>query len=105
MSAPEQSGVHAQAILQRDRTIEELRTLVSKGLAVVDDFLPNIGSCALQDYGRLNQFCIEARAMLARGQEWEPPRCDIGDGDGRCCLRLSHPGPHVSERQVKEVKP
>ena len=40
--------------------IERLRKLVTKGLAVVHDFLPNIGRCALQDYQRMVLFCVEA---------------------------------------------
>lgn len=40
--------------------IQRLRALVVKGLEVVEDFMPNIGSCALQDYGRLNEFMIAA---------------------------------------------
>ena len=45
--------------------IEELEKLVLMGLEVVADFLPNIGSCALQDYGRLNQFLIAADKLKA----------------------------------------
>jgi hypothetical protein len=45
--------------LERD----DLRKLVAKGLAVVEDFMPNIGVCALQDYARLNEFLIEATRM------------------------------------------
>lgn len=40
--------------------ITRLRRLVKMGEAVVEDFMPNIGKCALQDYGRLNEFLIEA---------------------------------------------
>ena len=40
---------------------ERLKRLVSKGLAVVDDFMPNIGRCTLQNYQRLNEFMVEAR--------------------------------------------
>jgi len=39
----------------------EKEALIAKGLEVVDDFMPNIGNCALQDIGRLNEFCMEAR--------------------------------------------
>lgn len=38
--------------------IVRLRALVMMGTAVVEDFLPNIGRCALQDYGRLNDFLM-----------------------------------------------
>lgn len=40
--------------------IKELQRLVKMGEAVVEDFMPNIGQCALQDYGRLNTFLNEA---------------------------------------------
>ena len=44
--------------------IKELRALVLQGYAVVnEDFMPNIGRCAIQDYGRLNQFLLAARAI------------------------------------------
>jgi len=32
------------------------RKLIKMGRAVVDDFMPGIKHCALQDYGRLNNF-------------------------------------------------
>lgn len=40
--------------------LTRLRLLVQMGKAVVDDFLPNIGRCALQDYERLNMFMVYA---------------------------------------------
>lgn len=39
--------------------------LIAKGLAVVHDFLPNIGRCVLQDYQRMNEFCVEASKRAA----------------------------------------
>jgi len=45
--------------------ITRLRKLVLMGKRVVDDFLPNIGNCALQNYGELNEF------MILAGQEEE----------------------------------
>jgi len=51
----------------REAEINRLRNLVLLGLAVVDDFLPNVGRCALQDYGRLNTFCVEARKLQPPG--------------------------------------
>ena len=54
--------------------IVKLRDLVLMGEKVVEDFMPNIGRCALQDYGRLNEFLIEAakvrkaRAALSQVQ-------------------------------------
>lgn len=43
--------------------IKKLRLLVAKGKRVVDDFLPNIGNCVLQNYGELNEFMIEATKL------------------------------------------
>lgn len=40
--------------------LTRLRKLVKMGEAVVEDFLPNVGKCVLQDYGRLNEFLIQA---------------------------------------------
>ena len=40
----------------------EKDALVATGVEVVEDFLPNIGNCALQDIGRLNHFLIDAKA-------------------------------------------
>ena len=42
--------------------LAEADALIAKGLAVVHDFLPNIGRCVLQDYQRMNEFCSEAAA-------------------------------------------
>jgi len=47
----------------QDEEIRQLRELVKMGEQVVEDFMPNIGRCALQDYGRLNTFLIEARKV------------------------------------------
>jgi hypothetical protein len=52
--------------------VELLKTdtqLIQMLLDVVEDFLPNIGVCALQDYGRLNTAMIEAKARLLRSKE------------------------------------
>lgn len=40
-----------------------LRNLVLMGAEVVEDFLPNIGRCALQDYGRMNSFLVESSKL------------------------------------------
>lgn len=47
-------------IAAKDAEVARLRKLVQTGLAVVKDFMPNIGKCVLQDYGRLNEFLIES---------------------------------------------
>jgi hypothetical protein len=43
--------------------IDRMRELVVKGLAVVEDFMPNVGKCVLQDYAQLNTFMVDARAV------------------------------------------
>lgn len=43
-----------------DYDVEKMIELAKQGYEVVKDFLPNIGQCALQDYGRLNEFMIAA---------------------------------------------
>ena len=43
--------------------IDKLEDLVKMGEEVVEDFMPNIGKCALQDYGRLNDFLMQAAAL------------------------------------------
>lgn len=50
-----------KAASQRD----ELREVVKELLLVIDDFIPNIGNCALQNYKRLNDAPIRARKALA----------------------------------------
>lgn len=44
----------------KDQEIARLRALVRMGADVVNDFLPNIGRCVLQDYGRMNTFLVRA---------------------------------------------
>lgn len=36
---------------------------------VVLDFMPNIGQCALQDYGRLNSALIQAEKIFGRSKK------------------------------------
>jgi hypothetical protein len=50
-----------KALTEKDMEIERLKELVRMGRAVVDDFLPNVGTCALQDYGRLNEFLMQTK--------------------------------------------
>lgn len=38
--------------------------LIRKLVEVIEDFMPNIGQCALQDYGRLNEALMESDARL-----------------------------------------
>lgn len=43
-----------------DYDVETMIGLAKMGYEVVKDFLPNVAHCALQDYGRLNEFMIKA---------------------------------------------
>jgi hypothetical protein len=43
--------------------------LIQMLVDVVNDFMPNIGNCALQDYGRLNLAMIEADKRLLQEPE------------------------------------
>jgi hypothetical protein len=47
-------------LLEQAAEIERLRSLVLKGEDVVMDFMPNIGRCAIQEFGRLNDFLLAA---------------------------------------------
>lgn len=40
----------------------ELRRLVRVGLEIWDEYMSQIGTCVSQDYGRLNQFPMDAKA-------------------------------------------
>lgn len=40
--------------------VDETNKLSRMGYEVVKDFMPNVANCALQDYGRLNDFMIKA---------------------------------------------
>ena len=44
-----------------NQELEDMRELAKLGYAVVNDFLPNVSNCALQDYGALNDFMIKAK--------------------------------------------
>lgn len=43
---------------------KDLRELLQMGVEVVEDFMPNIGNCVLQDYGRVNEFLIKSKEEL-----------------------------------------
>ena len=49
-------------IRSNNQEMEDMRELAKQGWEVVNDFLPNVSKCALQDYGRLNDFMIKAGA-------------------------------------------
>ena len=52
-----------KVLSEQDMEIERLKEMVAKGKRVVEDFLPNIGNCALQNYGELNEFMIESEEL------------------------------------------
>jgi hypothetical protein len=57
------------ALNQEEQDTMTDRELIQMLVDVVEDFLPNIGMCALQDYGRLNTAMMEAKARLLRSKE------------------------------------
>lgn len=47
-------------IKNNSQALDDERSLAKMGYEVVKDFLPNVATCVLQDYGRLNDFMIMA---------------------------------------------
>ena len=47
---------------------EGLLALIKKLNGVIEDFMPNIGRCVLQDYQSLNEGLLEAAKVLARAE-------------------------------------
>ena len=54
-----------------NQELEDMRELAKQGWEVVNDFLPNVSKCALQNYGALNDFMIKAGAHFDDGEETE----------------------------------
>lgn len=61
------TGQKLNLVDSQAQEIERLRGIVKMGERVVADFLPNIGQCALQNYGELNTFCIDAALVPEPG--------------------------------------
>jgi len=60
-NADEAAKVFFTAVVKlNNKRFDDLSTMGKMGYEVVQDFLPNVGQCALQDYGRLNDFMIMA---------------------------------------------
>jgi hypothetical protein len=58
----EGGDIFFKAVVQANSLrIRELRELLKMGNEVVEDFMPNVGQCVLQDYGRLNDFLTKAK--------------------------------------------
>ena len=97
------AGIFASTLVRADAAearLAEADALIAKGLAVVHDFLPNIGRCVLQDYQRMNEFCSEAAARTAVSAV-QPERCCL---DYPRCDCNSPPEPD-SISDSAEVKP
>jgi len=63
--ADEAAKVFFTAVVQlNNKYVDETNQLAKLGLEVVEDFLPNVGTCVLQDYGRLNDFMMQAKAKF-----------------------------------------
>lgn len=57
---------HIEEIAKLSQRNIELENLARKLTAVVEDFLPNIGKCVLQDYGQLNDALMESTRLLGK---------------------------------------
>lgn len=44
--------------------IDRLRDCLRGAILVIEDFMPNIGRCVLQDYGRLNDVLCDSSKLL-----------------------------------------
>tara|TARA_R110000822_G_scaffold301712_1_gene425688 strand:- start:295 stop:585 length:291 start_codon:yes stop_codon:yes gene_type:complete len=57
-----QGAANARLIAKVPAMLDALR----KAIAVINDFMPNIANCSLDDYAALNEVLVEAPAILAR---------------------------------------
>ncbi len=64
------------AMVERDKELTVLRDLVKRQDAVINDFLPNVGQCVLQNYGELNNVLLDYTLYKQRYVDKE------GDGNG-----------------------
>ena len=48
------------------RDFVDMRNTLESAIKVIEDFLPNIGKCVLQDYGRLNDVLVESSSLLRK---------------------------------------
>lgn len=46
---------------------DRLRDCLRRAILVIEDFMPNIGCCVLQDYERLNNVLCDSQALLTQG--------------------------------------
>jgi hypothetical protein len=60
-NATEAAKIFFDSVIKiNSQALTDERSLSKMGYEVVQDFLPNVAQCALQDYGRLNDFMIMA---------------------------------------------
>jgi len=43
-----------------------MRETLASAIKVIEDFMPNIGRCVLQDYGRLNDVLLDSARLLKK---------------------------------------
>lgn len=43
-----------------------MRNTLAQAIAVIEDFIPNVGHCVLQDYGRLNDVLLDSARLLKK---------------------------------------
>ena len=66
--ADEAAKIFFRCVIEKNNQhVDDIRSIAQMGLEVVEDFLPNVGQCALQDYGRLNDFMILATKEFSDG--------------------------------------
>lgn len=57
---------HLQRTADEGGDTENLRDCLRRAILVIEDFMPNIGRCVLQDYERLNNVLCDSRALLTQ---------------------------------------
>lgn len=55
--------------MNRRESTDAMASAIGELLLLIEDFMPNIGRCVLQDYQRLNEAPIEARKAVAAYRE------------------------------------
>ena len=54
---------------QKDEHFKELVAVLKECLLLIDDFMPNIAHCFLQNYKRLNEAPMNARTLIGKLEE------------------------------------
>lgn len=61
VEVPGPSAGGAEAVLKQ---LVDTQRCLTEAIKVIEDFLPNISKCVLQDYGRLNGVLCDSRRLL-----------------------------------------